>query len=41
MISTSNTNIINSKDVINDSNNIGKGYNNIYKNMINKKKYNK
>ena len=43
MTSTNNNNknIINSKDVINDSNNIGKGYNNIYKNMINKKKYNK
>ena len=38
MISTSNTNIINSKDVINDISNIEKNYSNIHKtNMKNKK----
>ena len=38
MISTTNTNIINSKDVINDISNIEKDYSNIHKNFIKKKK---
>ncbi len=41
MISTTNTNIINLKDVINDISNIEKEYSNIHKNFIIKKKCNK
>ncbi len=38
MISTSNTNIINSKDVINDISNIEKNYSNIHKTLMKNKK---